>query len=824
MAEHEAIDVIADQVEKIACRKCGRHLDVSKLPMFSKVECPDCKTQQTVPARLGQFLLLEILGAGGMGAVYQALDQSLGRYVAIKVMRRAMGEDPAFVENFMREARAAAALNHRNVVQIYSCGQEKGQPYIVMELVSGGRLDEMIAQGNPIEEVRALEIGIDVTEGLKAANDVGLIHGDVKPANILFDKNGIAKVADFGLARFVAWQQDRGEVWGTPYYIAPEKARGQKVDHRSDIYSLGATLYHALGAKPPFDGKTATDVVLARLKNPAIGLRVIRPSLQPETADVIARTLESDPFMRYPTYSSLLADLREALRVAKQEQRSVHTKVKKSPTGPVVAIVLMLLAALAIVIGSLQWTSGRKEKAKEKAGETVAPAVTNAQETAQVTTGEQENVQAQAQKVAAIVQPFTPAHEQALNEAVAQLVRGNPTAMRDQLQDLYDKSSAIGMGRFWIRLFQAVACWAGQRDQDAVIYLQEVRNALFESPDPSRPHPGNMPQTLAKLMLKQVDEGAVSFEAARRPPWYGDFAEFYLGLDFLREGNVKRAKDFFSSYLSKQGKDPTWPYSFQPIAKMCVEQIDEFAQVQDKAAQLIANKQAAKARALLEEFRFKSSALMFPLAELALTRVKAAESKELEEQRRADRIAHRELVQVDLDRIEEVRTANLPFVAQKDFRKASAALSKVLSELKTSEGQQTYMGLREMYDRMDGLKRFLITRISASPYRGGARTELGGDAVGADLNGIRVALGSHGEMVLPWPEISPRLLAQLFGYYVTDTSLSDADRADENLSMAVFCYETTAFRAAAQYAEQAVKLDPAIKVKVRRLMPSLLPD
>ena len=139
MAEHEAIDVIADQVEKIACRKCGRHLDVSKLPMFSKVECPDCKTQQTVPARLGQFLLLEVLGAGGMGAVYQALDQSLGRYVAIKVMKKALGDDAHFVENFLREARAAAAINHRNVVQIYSCGQEKGQPYIVMELVSGGR-------------------------------------------------------------------------------------------------------------------------------------------------------------------------------------------------------------------------------------------------------------------------------------------------------------------------------------------------------------------------------------------------------------------------------------------------------------------------------------------------------------------------------------------------------------------------------------------------------------------------------------------------------------------------------------------------------------
>jgi serine/threonine protein kinase len=286
----ETISILADPVEKIACRKCGAHLDVSRMPSFSAVVCPQCGLKQMVPALLGQFLLLELLGAGGMGAVYKALDQALGRYVAIKVMKQAMGNDPQFVENFLREARAAAAINHRNVVQIYSCGQEKGQPYIVMELISGGRLDEQIGKGEPLDEVRVLEIGVGVAEGLKAANDIGLIHGDIKPANVLFDKEGTAKVADFGLARFIAWQQNRGgEVWGTPYYIAPEKARGQKEDNRSDIYSLGATLYHALGAKPPFEGQTATDVVLARLKNPAVSIRVVRPSVQPETADVIGR-------------------------------------------------------------------------------------------------------------------------------------------------------------------------------------------------------------------------------------------------------------------------------------------------------------------------------------------------------------------------------------------------------------------------------------------------------------------------------------------------------------------------------------------------------
>ncbi len=271
VGKKEPIDISAERVDKIACRRCGRHMDVSGVEPFSRVECPDCGTKQRVPMLLSSFLLLEVLGKGGMGVVYRALDQSLGRYVAIKVMRQSLGEDKQFVANFFREARAAAALNHRNLVQIYSCGEEHGQPYIVMELVGGSKLDAMISGGNPIDEVKALEIGVDVAEGLKAANDIGLIHGDIKPANILFDDHDNAKVVDFGLARFVRWKQDSpepSEIWGTPYYIAPEKARGQKVDHRSDIYSLGCTLFYLLHGRGPFQEETDMMVLLAHRETP----------------------------------------------------------------------------------------------------------------------------------------------------------------------------------------------------------------------------------------------------------------------------------------------------------------------------------------------------------------------------------------------------------------------------------------------------------------------------------------------------------------------------------------------------------------------------
>jgi serine/threonine protein kinase len=825
VAELEAHDIIADPVEKIACRKCGRHLDVSKLASFSKVECPDCHTKQTVPAQFGPFLLLELLGAGGMGAVYQALDQQLGRYVAIKVMKRAMGDDPHFVENFLREARAAAALNHRNVVQIYSCGQEKGQPYIVMELVSGGRFDQMIATGNALDEVRVLEIGLDVAEGLKAANDIGLIHGDVKPANVLFDKEGIAKVADFGLARFVAWQQDRGEIWGTPYYIAPEKARGQRVDHRSDIYSLGATLYHALGAKPPFDGKTATDVVLARLKNPAIGLRVIRPTLQPETADVIARMLESDPFMRYPTYASVLADLKEALRVAKHEQRSVHSlKAKKQTMSPGMSVFIMVLVVAAVVLtGYFAMHRGKPEEvAAEDLVDTNDLASSSTDQVASVQQAQPQDTSSK--RVVPVIQPFTLAGEQAIAAAVDQMVKGNPAGMREQLQVLYDKSPPIGMGRYWIRLFQAVACWGGGRDKDARLYLQEIRNTMFESTDPTQPHPGRMPQALARYTLKEVEEGAVSFEAARWPPWYGDLAEFFMGLDYLREGNLAKATDFFKSYLSRSGTSPMWPYNLQPVAKLCVDQITDYTDVRQKVSGLLEAKQAAKAKTLLDDFKFKSSSLLWPVIDQDLAKARLVEVQGLAEQARAERKAHQEKVQADLDKLDAVRAANLSLVSLKDFRKASAAVIKLVPEMTTNEGQQALMNLRDAYDRMDLLKKFLINRISAAPFRGGVGTELGGDAVGADLNGIRIALGSHGEMVKPWEEVSPRLLLQVANYYLADTAVTAKERADAAFATALYCYESGGFKPAQAYVEQALKLDPELKVKIRKMMPDILSD
>ena len=351
---HNDSNILTDPVASAACPKCGAMLGVKGLPPFSVVQCPTCQFEFQVPARFGTFMLLQLLGAGGMGGVYRARDEGLNREVAIKVMLKSLGDDPQFVETFQREAQAAARLNHRHIAQIYSFGQEKGQPYIAMELVSGGSLDKMMAEQGPLDPTVVIHVGAQIAEGLSMAADAGMVHGDVKPENILFDTDKNAKLVDFGLS---AMQSGPGnEVWGTPYYIAPEKARRQKSDYRSDIYSLGGTLYHAITGVPPFEGVDATAVVKARFEGPPKPMSEIRDGIPKEVEAIIARMLEVEPQTRFPTYGSLLGDMKRYLSKAgpvKMEKSSkrIVLKGKRGVTGKVSAT--GMLAATGSMTGNV---------------------------------------------------------------------------------------------------------------------------------------------------------------------------------------------------------------------------------------------------------------------------------------------------------------------------------------------------------------------------------------------------------------------------------------------------------------------------------------
>jgi len=316
MTEARDLQVLTDPIGVFSCMGCGVKLDLTGRAAFSTVRCPACRVEMQVPARMGGFILAELLGAGGMGSAYRARDESLNRDAAIKIMRKSFGDDPKFVETFRREAQTAAKLNHPNVVQIYSFGEFKGQPFIVMELVTGGSLDRLIATGEPLDQALVMRIGMEITSALQSGYQMQLVHGDIKPENILLDEQGAGKLVDFGIAQLAGVGGDSKEVWGTPYYVAPEKVRRQRTDCRADIYSLGGTLFHALAGKPPFDGPDATAVVKARFLHPAPPLRELRPDIDPEIEAIVARMLQVEPSMRYPTYESLLGDMRRFLERA----------------------------------------------------------------------------------------------------------------------------------------------------------------------------------------------------------------------------------------------------------------------------------------------------------------------------------------------------------------------------------------------------------------------------------------------------------------------------------------------------------------------------
>ena len=279
----------------------------------------------------GNFLIERELGRGGMGGVYMGRDKMLDRPVAVKVMLKEYGSDPEFVGKFKREAQAVARLIHPNIAQVYSYGFSEGMPYIAMELVAGGSLDGLMkTHGKNIDIPRVMKICEQVAQALRCAADQGLVHGDVKPENILLDANGNAKLVDFGLA---AMQKETDEIWGTPYYIAPEKVRKQPVDYRADMYSLGGTIYHALTGQSPFEGDDAISVVKARFQGMPKKPSEIRPGISKQVDFLVMKMLEVDPANRYPTFEALLEDYKKVMATGLDSTQSLDEAVKSGASA-----------------------------------------------------------------------------------------------------------------------------------------------------------------------------------------------------------------------------------------------------------------------------------------------------------------------------------------------------------------------------------------------------------------------------------------------------------------------------------------------------------
>lgn len=537
------------------------------------MECPVCSAPFQVQRRFGHFLPLEKLGEGGMGSVFRALDESLDRQVALKILRRDVSDDAEFVAKFEDEARITASVNHPHVVRVFSFGQDAGQYYLAMELVAGGSLDELMSLQGSVAEPQALEVGVQVAEGLQAAHEAGLIHRDVKPGNILFADSHTAKITDFGLARRIDDDEGDGEIWGTPYYIAPEKLDKRPEDFRSDIYSLGGTLFHAIAGRPPFEAQNATLVALKHLKSQAVSLQAFAPNVSSETAYVVNRMLAKEPEDRYESYTECLAHLRYALDQwrerstkprAQRERAAMENKQTQTASGwlTVAVLALLLVGGIAAFVFRDKIFSAPPEKTLS-GNPTPRP-----------------------------TQDFSGSEK--LEEARRLMLDGQVGTALEMLRAPASSADTPRPLRDWIRLHAGLAALLERDSGAAREWFEPMQREKLFTEEPNRRKIANLFPEIARIMAdakpvlpaarKQFD--ARSVEA---------IALLAFGLKNWKAGEFASGAEFLRAFAeSAPPSEFAWMNDFKPLAK---RHLDDWTLAEPILAKLRANDPAARAEA-----------------------------------------------------------------------------------------------------------------------------------------------------------------------------------------------------------------------------------
>ncbi|WP_343209990.1 Stk1 family PASTA domain-containing Ser/Thr kinase [Anaerolentibacter hominis] len=280
-----------------------------------------------------RYEIIEKVGSGGMADVYKAKDHRLNRFVAVKVLKNEFSSDKTFVVKFRAEAQAAAGLSHPNIVNVYDVGEDEGLYYIVMELIEGITLKEFIAAKGRLGVKEAVGIAIQIAQGLEVAHANHIIHRDIKPQNIILSKDGLAKVTDFGIAKAVSSNTITSNAVGSVHYISPEQARGGYSDEKSDIYSLGVTLYEMLSGKVPFVGESTVSVALQHIQEEPEAISQIDPSIPVSIDKIVQKCMQKKPERRYLNAADLIADLKYAIRNPEDDFVSVPPMINSdSPT------------------------------------------------------------------------------------------------------------------------------------------------------------------------------------------------------------------------------------------------------------------------------------------------------------------------------------------------------------------------------------------------------------------------------------------------------------------------------------------------------------
>lgn len=289
-----------------------------------------------------RYELVAQQGSGGMSVIYRALDRSLGRIVAIKILRPNLTKDPAFLAKFQQEARSIAKMAHPNIVTVHDVGNDGATYYIVMEMISGSDLKKLIKQRGALPLNRALDYAIQLCAGLGFAHRSQLVHADVKPQNILINREGVVKVTDFGIAQAYTdtMPQTRSKVvWGSPHYFAPEQARGEKPSPASDVYSIGIVLFEMFTGRLPFIGASQRELALAHLRTEVPRANDINPDLPDELSRVIFKVMSkhaNDRYQHADQLGQILSQIRDRSRAGMLQRAPEPQPEAVSPRQPAI--------------------------------------------------------------------------------------------------------------------------------------------------------------------------------------------------------------------------------------------------------------------------------------------------------------------------------------------------------------------------------------------------------------------------------------------------------------------------------------------------------
>jgi serine/threonine protein kinase len=827
----------------INCHACNTLIDLTGQTGFTHVECPQCGALSIVPVQFGNFLLLSTLGIGGMGTVYKAIDLSLNRFLALKILRKKLANNPDFIENFTREARAAASVNHSNVAQVYSFGEHEGQYYLAMELLERGSLDDRMARIGKVPEDDVLDIGVKVAMGLRAAHQRGLLHRDIKPGNVLFNDDGVPKLVDFGLARppAVATASKHNPptepIWGTPYYIAPEKLLGGAEDSRSDIYSLGATLYHALAGRPPFDARTADEVVAKHATTPAYSLKTYAPQIHPFTAHVIARMLAKNPAERYANCDEAINDLQQAQRFIEQakSQRTVVTSTgERLPMKQIISTIVAVLACAAVLI--FMWVRRERIFGSDTRPKPNLPPVSAAHET-----------------VAPPVLPTSTVVD--FNESAA-WVRSWDVAT---LQLAQGRTGDAGLGyegillqlgygrpkhKQWIQLYRALALMtSGSPGEARKLLAENALNNKASREIPQDINTGNFIDTLVLVLLDEISLPTLKAAETNMPGWAMGLSKLVVGFKEIEQGKYAEAAAVLRAYASiEPAKDQQWAFNLQPLAKRLATNCDSAIKTLQEVTRLESAKDyisaidVARKASERTQFAALKSELQDRIARLN-SLIEAAQAKQAEEElrkameqaklqaeREAQAAQEQQRIQDELQRVATFGGQLTAFWPKYDFKGAIAKFESFQSQITTKEARAVFNEKLSALKLLADFKNRLAADFPRRSYEDSALetrtgTKLSGSIVRATETQLVFAT-PYGELVTDWRDLPASMYVRMGQFYAAALGATEkpAERALRYLELAAFSKQYGMEREAIAFGRQAAQLDPALQARVDKLL------